>query len=356
MPIQKALVVDDSKSARFSIQKMLQKMSVGVDFAMSAEEAMAYLGKKGAEDQPDVIFMDHLMPGMDGFEATKAIKENSAWATIPVVMCTSKEGSEYLEQALSYGAIDILPKPASLKEISRILDQLGGTPNVKVSPSKTDSTPYSAISASMSRDAIEKLARDTANGVAKHTLEKLVAERLKQFRRELLIECESVAQKNAGEAIKKAAEEIQSDVVRLCKPQLTEIASDASQTESNAVFDTRFSDLSSQIMQQVNNQLAEIRTTLEEPHKPDPAFMEEVKKMACSVASDKGVESAEQVAADIATTTATDIAESFAEKKATEVVEVMLAPLEDTIKRSQRNSNVICAIAVIAAIVVYFLK
>ena len=56
--------------------------------------------------------MDHLMPGMDGFEATKAIKSNPDTKDIPVIMCTSKEGNDYAQQAIAIGAYAILPKPA----------------------------------------------------------------------------------------------------------------------------------------------------------------------------------------------------------------------------------------------------
>lgn len=354
MSIQKALVVDDSKSARFSIKKMLQKMSVGVDFAMSAEEAMAYLGKLDIDTRPDIIFMDHLMPGMDGFEATKTIKQNKDWAAIPVVMCTSKEGSEYLEQAQSYGAIDILPKPASLKEISRILDQLGGTPEIK--PLKPAPASYTTISAGMSRDAIEKLARDTANGVAKHTLEKLVEDRLKQFRRELFIECENVAQQAAGKAIKQVSEEIQSNVVRLSKPQLNEIATSASQTAANTLILSRFNDLSNQVMLEVEKQLAEIREAIDKPLEIAPDLIEEIKNMARSVANDTAVKSAEEAAERIAAKTATDIAETCAELKSTEIAKEAQIPLEAAIQKSQRRAFAVSAIAILCSVAVYFIK
>ena len=120
MQIKHALVVDDSKSARFSLKKLLQKQGVNVDFAESAGDALNYLESK----RPDVIFMDHLMPGMDGFEATKAIKGNPATNNIPIIMCTSKEGTEYAEQAMSHGAIAILPKPAPAATLTAVLNQI----------------------------------------------------------------------------------------------------------------------------------------------------------------------------------------------------------------------------------------
>ncbi|MFL2546576.1 MAG: response regulator [Candidatus Rariloculaceae bacterium] len=101
-----ALIVDDSASARFVLGGMLEEQALSVDTAASGEEALEYL----RHGRPDVIFMDHMMPGMDGFQALEAIKENPATATIPVMMYTSQEGEVYVGQARALGAIGVLPK------------------------------------------------------------------------------------------------------------------------------------------------------------------------------------------------------------------------------------------------------
>src|SRR5713226_7605329 len=69
---KRALVVDDSKSARVILSRMLEKYDIEVDMAESAEQAIEYL----KSNRPDAIFMDHLMPGMDGLQAVQAIKGN----------------------------------------------------------------------------------------------------------------------------------------------------------------------------------------------------------------------------------------------------------------------------------------
>ncbi|MEJ2178805.1 MAG: response regulator, partial [Gammaproteobacteria bacterium] len=102
---KKALVVDDSKLALFVLKKMLLEESMAVDTAETAEEALGYL----VHNKPDVIFLDHSMPGMDGLQALKIIKENPDTATIPIMMYTSKEGEVYMSQARALGAVDILP-------------------------------------------------------------------------------------------------------------------------------------------------------------------------------------------------------------------------------------------------------
>ncbi len=83
-----ALIVDDSAAARLILKRTLAEQHLNVDTATSGEEALAYL----REARPDVVFMDHLMPGMDGLEALKIIKGNPATATMQVMMYTAQEG------------------------------------------------------------------------------------------------------------------------------------------------------------------------------------------------------------------------------------------------------------------------
>ena len=102
---KRALIVDDSRSARVILSRMLEGYGLQVDSSESAEHALEYL----RQTRPDVIFMDHLMPGMDGFQAIQAIKGNPDTAMIPVVMYTSQEGELYVSQARALGAVGVLP-------------------------------------------------------------------------------------------------------------------------------------------------------------------------------------------------------------------------------------------------------
>jgi len=115
-----ALIVDDSKTARTVLQKMLEVHDLAIDHASSAEEALQYL----SESRPDIIFMDHSMPGMDGFEAVSAIKANPATATIPIMMYTAQEGELYVGQARALGAVGVLPKEVEPVELSKVLESL----------------------------------------------------------------------------------------------------------------------------------------------------------------------------------------------------------------------------------------
>lgn len=121
---KRALVVDDSKSARLSLKRSLEQHGLVVDLAESGEECLTFL-----EDQlVDVIFMDHIMPGMDGLEAVSAIKRNPRTATIPVMMYTTKEGEVYVGQARALGAIGVLPKEVQPGVLFEMLLKLGLIP------------------------------------------------------------------------------------------------------------------------------------------------------------------------------------------------------------------------------------
>ena len=117
---KRALIVDDSKSARLFLARILEKYEIDVDNAENAESAIEYL----TTHRPDVIFMDHLMPGMDGFQAVQAIKSNPLTATIPIMMYTSQEGELYLGQARALGAVGVLPKQIKPTDVSKVLYQL----------------------------------------------------------------------------------------------------------------------------------------------------------------------------------------------------------------------------------------
>ena len=120
MARKRALVVDDSKSARVILSRMLEKYDIEVEMAESAEQAIAYLNG----NRPDAIFMDHLMPGMDGLQAVQAIKSNPQTAMIPIMMYTSQEGELYVGQARALGAMGVLPKQVRPVDVSKVLYEL----------------------------------------------------------------------------------------------------------------------------------------------------------------------------------------------------------------------------------------
>jgi len=149
MTIRNALIVDDSKSARIMLQRLLEKMDVIALGVESAEEALSYL----EDQQPDIIFMDHMMPGMDGLECTQTIKNNPKTQGIPTIMYTSKEGDGYNSLARSHGANGVLPKPANQQAIMAVINSLESTAANDV----TDTHVNVSDTHQISIDAIEKM-------------------------------------------------------------------------------------------------------------------------------------------------------------------------------------------------------
>lgn len=115
-----ALVVDDSKSARFALQRYLERYAFNVDTAESADSAYTYL----RSHRPEVIFLDHVMPGVDGFDVLRSIKSDPRTNDIPVVICSSNEGDAFTQEARFKGAADVLPKPPSPQQLARVLGTL----------------------------------------------------------------------------------------------------------------------------------------------------------------------------------------------------------------------------------------
>ncbi len=136
MGAKRALIVDDSKSARLFLARVLQDFEIDVDSAESAEAAIDYL----SSNRPDVIFMDHQMPGMDGLQAVQAIKNDPRTATIPIMMYTSQEGELYLGQARALGALGVLPKQIKPTDVSKVLYELHLVPDRRT-PEQSSFTP-----------------------------------------------------------------------------------------------------------------------------------------------------------------------------------------------------------------------
>lgn len=127
MAFKTALVVDDSKSARFALRRFLENQYYKVETAESAETCYSAL----KQVHPDVIFLDHVMPGADGFEVLRQLKLDSATAGIKVVICSSHEGDDFVQKATAGGAAGVLLKPPSAEQLARILENLDN-PNAAV--------------------------------------------------------------------------------------------------------------------------------------------------------------------------------------------------------------------------------
>jgi CheY-like chemotaxis protein len=166
---KRALIVDDSRSARVILSRMLEQHGMAVDTAESAEQALEYL----QQNRPDVIFMDHLMPGMDGLQAVQLIKSDAQTATIPLMMYTSQEGELYVSQARALGAVGVLPKTVRPVDVSRVLYQLHLLPDRRQQRSALFDARAAAAAAAAAGQSVDTTL--TAGADVAHEGESLVA-------------------------------------------------------------------------------------------------------------------------------------------------------------------------------------
>ena len=121
MPISKILVVDDSPTERHFLSEILTKQGYQVVMAESGEEALT----KAKQLKPDLILMDVVMPGLNGFQATRAITKEAETKDIPVIMCTSKGQETDKVWGMRQGARDYVVKPVNIDELLRKIAALG---------------------------------------------------------------------------------------------------------------------------------------------------------------------------------------------------------------------------------------
>jgi twitching motility two-component system response regulator PilH len=113
MPIQKILLVDDSKTELHFMTDLLVKRGFSVRTAENGVEAM----RRMAEETPDLILMDVVMPGQNGFQLTRAITRDPRWTAVPVIMCTSKNQETDKVWGMRQGARDYIVKPVNGDEL-----------------------------------------------------------------------------------------------------------------------------------------------------------------------------------------------------------------------------------------------
>lgn len=121
MTIKKILIVDDSKTEIMFLSDNLQKNGYTVRSATNAEEAFARL----AEEKPDLILMDVVMPGQNGFQITRSISKDPLYADVPIFMCTSKNQETDRVWGMRQGAKDYIVKPVKMDELLAKIAALG---------------------------------------------------------------------------------------------------------------------------------------------------------------------------------------------------------------------------------------
>ncbi len=121
MPIKKILVVDDSPTERAFMEGLLKRKGYEVIVVESGEAAI----ERAKIDKPDLILMDVVMPGLNGFQATRAITREESTKHIPVIICTTKDQETDKIWGLRQGAKDYVTKPVVESELLDKIKALG---------------------------------------------------------------------------------------------------------------------------------------------------------------------------------------------------------------------------------------
>ena len=121
MPIHNVLIVDDSKTELMFMTELLQRNGMTVRTAQGADDAF----KRLTEEKPDLILMDVVMPGQNGFQLTRAINRTPEYSEIPIIMCTSKNLETDRVWGMRQGAKDYITKPVNEDELLAKIKALG---------------------------------------------------------------------------------------------------------------------------------------------------------------------------------------------------------------------------------------
>ena len=121
MAIHKVLIVDDSKTEIWFLTDLLQRNGFAVRSAENASEAFARL----AEERPDLILVDVVMPGQNGYQLTRSISRSPDFTGIPIILCTSKRLETDRVWGMRQGASDYITKPVNSIELFAKIKALG---------------------------------------------------------------------------------------------------------------------------------------------------------------------------------------------------------------------------------------
>lgn len=120
MAIKRIMVVDDSPTERHVLNDFLTRKGFEVIIAENGEQAI----EKAKAEKPDLILMDVVMPGQNGFQLTRTITRDPRWADVPVIMCTSKNQETDRVWGMRQGARDYITKPVDSDELQAKIQAL----------------------------------------------------------------------------------------------------------------------------------------------------------------------------------------------------------------------------------------
>lgn len=117
----RVLIVDDEPNIVISIEFLMRQAGYDVQVAHSGEDAMALI----SENPPDLVILDIMLPGIDGFEVCQWIREHQEWDDVKIVMLTAKGRDVEISKGFALGANAYITKPFStrhlVEEVQRVL-------------------------------------------------------------------------------------------------------------------------------------------------------------------------------------------------------------------------------------------
>ena len=113
MTQKKILIIDDEFPMRYLIEHQLKREGFTVTLAKDGPDGLTAVN----QHRPDLVVLDVMMPGMDGFEVCQQIKTTPETSQIPVIFLTASEAKEYKTRAFAVGADDYLTKPFMAEEL-----------------------------------------------------------------------------------------------------------------------------------------------------------------------------------------------------------------------------------------------
>ncbi len=376
MSARKILLVDDSKSARYALRLLLKNHNLEVDTADSAEVAL----EKIQSELPDAIFMDHLMPGMNGFEALEALKKDPRTQHIPVVMCTSNDEEPYQRQAREKGALGILPKPADQAKLGEVLQAIEAAINEARQPSGKSAAPATpataptgaestAIAATMQEQThqlmqseigpyIDKALNDHIQGLETDITERIMAStnrRMEEWTASATDRIREASMQAGSEAaIKELNDRLDTEIARM-RDELVKMETDHAHAVAHKIskevvpglVQTRMEGFEQQLSDKLDTRVEEILDRLVEDLSQHARFTRLVSEVAGSIA--------EQKAMEIATTHARSIAATSAEERAGEVTDFLMSSARSANRRMYLLAGFAAALGMLSSALVYFM-
>ncbi len=120
LDMNKALIVEDDPDLQFLQSRLINSMGFAVISANNGKEGV----EKAINEKPDLIFMDILMPGMDGREATRRIRSNQETEEIPILAVTAIIDKSQLRECIEAGCNDVIVKPFTAEDLQEKIRQL----------------------------------------------------------------------------------------------------------------------------------------------------------------------------------------------------------------------------------------